>query len=110
MTMRDLIDMRGASGAVYRFNLVSGERPLSPMGGNFLYVRDKPDGYEVVYVGEAQNLLAESRSRWAEAAKSHGAAHLYTRLNVTERARSQEHADILSAARPPMTPSTEDVS
>jgi hypothetical protein len=108
--MRDLIDMRGASGAVYRFNLVSAERPLSPMGGNFIYVRDRPDGYEVVFVGEAQNLLAESRSRWAEAAKTHGAAHLYTRLNVTERARSHEYADILNATRPPMTSPSEEIS
>ena len=106
--MRDLIDMRGASGAVYRFNLVHAGRPLSPMGGNYLYVRDKPDGYEVVYVGEAQNLLADARARWPEASKAHGAAHLYTRLNVTERVRAHEYADIAAANDPPMTSSATD--
>ena len=99
--MRDLIDMRGASGAVYRFNLVHAGRPLSPMGGNYLYVRDKADGYEVVYVGEAQNLLADARAHWPEASKAHGAAHLYTRLNVTERVRAHEYADITGSAPPP---------
>jgi len=100
--MRDLIDLRGASGAVYRFNLVREGRPLSPMGGNFAYVREAGEGYEVVHVGEGENLLTDARTRWAQAVAEHGAAHLFTRLNIAERVRQHEHADIVAAAHPPM--------
>ena len=100
--MRDLIDLKGASGAVYRFNLLRDGRPLSPMGGNFAYVREAGEGYEVIHVGEGQNLLTDARALWDQAVREHGAAHLFTRLNITERVRQHEHADIVAAARPPM--------
>ncbi|MEO8926999.1 MAG: hypothetical protein ABI306_07530 [Caulobacteraceae bacterium] len=100
--MRDMIDLKGASGAIYRFNLFGDGRPLSPMGGNFAYVRDAGEGYEVVHVGEGQNLLTDARARWAEAVAEHRAEHLFTRLNITERVRRHEHDDIVAAARPPM--------
>lgn len=102
--MRDIIDLKGASGAVYRFNLLREGRPLSPMGGNFAYVREAADGYEVIKVGEGQNLLTDARSGWPSAVAEHGAQHLFTRLNITERIRQQEHDDILAASRPPMNP------
>jgi hypothetical protein len=101
--MRDLIDVRGASGAVYRFNLFREGRPLSPMGGNFIYVREAGEGYEVVHVGEGQNLLTDARAGWARAVAEHGAAHMFTRLNITERVRQHEHADIMAAVHPPMS-------
>jgi len=106
--MKDRIDVRGASGAVYRFALFQDGRPLSPMGGNFLYVRERGDGYEILLAGEGQNLQENSRVRWSEAVKSHGAAHLFTRLNIAERVRQQEHADIVAASRPVMNPLPED--
>ena len=65
--MRDLIDLKGASGAVYRFALCREGRPLSPMGGNFVYVRATGDSYELIHVGEVQNLLKDARDRWAKA-------------------------------------------
>ncbi|MBA3810559.1 MAG: hypothetical protein H0X27_02725 [Caulobacteraceae bacterium] len=104
--MRDIIDVRGASGAVYRFNLLREGRPLSPMGGNFLYAREAGERYEVVHVGECQNLLTGARALWNEAVRDHGATHLFTRLNITERVRAQEHADIVEAVRPPMNPAS----
>jgi len=104
--LRDLIDMHGASGAVYRFNLIREGRPLSPMGGNFLYVRLDGDGYEVVHAGEAQNLLTDARARWTQAVSDHGATDLFTRLNVSERTRRHEHEDILAAATTPMKDAT----
>ncbi|MGH7011230.1 MAG: hypothetical protein ACREEX_10370, partial [Caulobacteraceae bacterium] len=72
MVMKDLIDIRGASGAVYRFALHRDGRPLSPMGGNYLYVRakeDRPHGFEVVHVGEGQNLLTDAHGQWDKAVK-----------------------------------------
>lgn len=100
--MRDMIDVRGASGAVYRFNLIREGRPLSPMGGNFIYLREAGEGYEVIHVGEGQNLLTDARVLWQQAVRDHGAAHLFTRLNITERVRQHEHADIMEAVSPPM--------
>ena len=92
--MRDFIDVHGASGAVYRFNLLREGHPLSPMGGNFLYVREKTGGYEIIHVGEGQSLLADARTQWDQAVKTHAVTHLFSRLNVSERMRRQEHEDI----------------
>ena len=66
--MKELIDIHGASGAVYRFALFREGRPLSPMGGNYLYVREGGDtGYEIVHVGEGQNLLTDAHRAWDKA-------------------------------------------
>ncbi|HEV2363396.1 MAG TPA: hypothetical protein VGS12_04270 [Caulobacteraceae bacterium] len=92
--MREFIDVHGASGAVYRFNLLREGHPLSPMGGNFLYVREKTGGYDIVHVGESQSLLADARGQWDQAVKTHGVTHLFSRLNVSERMRKLEHEDI----------------
>lgn len=100
--MRDLIDLRGASGAVYRFALCRDGRPLSPMGGNFVYVRAVGDDYEVIHIGEVQNLLKDAKARWNHAVEMHGSTDLFTRLNITERVRQHEHADIMAAVRTPM--------
>ncbi len=102
--MKELIDVHGASGAVYRFALFREGRPLSPMGGNYLYVRacDDGPGYEIVHIGEGQNLLTDAHGEWNRAVKSHAASHLFTRLNISERTRRQEHDDILRAQTPLM--------
>ena len=107
--MRDIIDVRGASGVTYRFTRFRDGNPLSAMGGNFVYVRPRNAGggegegaAEIVYAGEAQNLLTDARRQWDRAVAEHGATDLFTRLNISERTRRHEHADILAAARPPM--------
>ena len=100
--MRNLIDVTGASGSVYRFHRLRDGRPLSAMGGNYVYSRENGDGYEVVYVGQGENLLKDAHGRWDEAVKTQAAAHLYTRLNISERVRQHEHADILAAGQPAM--------
>lgn len=117
--MRDIIDVRGASGVAYRFTRFREGNPLSAMGGNFIYARPRrtddgapQDGAgregegapEVIYVGEAQNLLTDARRLWDQAVVEHGVTDLYTRLNISERTRQQEQSDILAAARPPMNP------
>ena len=100
--MKDIIDVRGASGAAYRFTRFREGNPLSAMGGNFLYARESDDITAVLYVGEAQNLLTGARFLWDEAVRDHGAEGLYTRLNISERTRQAEHADILAASVAPM--------
>lgn len=100
--MRDFIDVRGVSGAVYRFGLVRDGRPLSPIGGNYLYVRDGGETYEIVHAGEVQNLMNGARDRWSEAEAIYGELHLFTRLNIGEGIRQTEHKDIVSAVGPAM--------
>ena len=102
--MKELADVHGACRAVYRFALFRDGRPLSPMGGNFLYVRacDEGPGYEIVHVGEGQNLLTDAHCEWNKAVKTYAASHLFTRLNISERTRRQEHDDILKALTPLM--------
>jgi hypothetical protein len=100
--MKDLIDVRGASGAVYRFAMVREGRALSPIGGNYLYVREAGDTYEIIHAGEGQNLINDARVRWGEAVAAHGALHLFTRLNISEGVRRYEHDDIVAAVRPTM--------
>lgn len=102
--MQDYIDIQGVSGARYRFMRLKDGRPLSPMGGNYLYARFTSERLELVFVGEVQNLLKDARERWSEAQQKFGASDLYSRLNISERIRRQELEDILEATHPPMNP------
>jgi hypothetical protein len=100
--MRDIIDVKGASGAVYRFTRFRDGSPLSAMGGNYIYARQHPTGPEILFAGEAQNLLTGARARWAQAVREHAAEELFTRLNISEHTRKREHADIAAAEALPM--------
>lgn len=100
--MRDYVDVIGASGVTYRFMRLKDGRPLSPMGGNFLYCRFTGDSCELIYAGEVQNLLKDARERWNEAYQRYQVSDLYSRLNISERVRQLEHADIIDANHPSM--------
>jgi hypothetical protein len=104
--MQDWVDFAGASGASYRFMRLREGRPLSPMGGNFAYVRFTADRAELIYAGETQNLLRSARERWDEAVGRFQASELFTRLNISERVRQLELADIVAASGPPMNADT----
>lgn len=96
--MRDIIDVKGASGAVYRFTRFRDGNPLSAMGGNFVYAREDGDGSSILFAGEAQNLLTGAAFDWDRAVRDFAADGLYTRLNISEAVRRREHADIAAAA------------
>ncbi len=100
--MRDQIDCRIGSGEHLRFTLFKEGRPLSPMGGNYLYVLDAEDGPRILCAGETDNLALHAQSRWSEARSSFGADALYTRLNITAAVRRREHVELLDALAPPM--------
>ena len=100
--MRDIIDVRGASGAVYRFTRFRDGNPLSAMGGNFIYAREGESRICLLYAGESQNLLTGARALWERAVGDHEAQGLYTRLNISERTRQLEHGDILAGETLPM--------
>jgi hypothetical protein len=106
--MKDIIDVRGVSGAAYRFTRFRDGNPLSAMGGNYVYVREVAGVSEVIYAGEAQNLLTDARLQWDRAVCDHAAEQLYTRLNISERTRRQEHADIVGGQALPMNHAPED--
>jgi len=98
----DYVDIRGVSGTTYRFMRLKDGRPLSPMGGNYLYVRFTGEKLDIILAGEAQNLLKDARERWNEAAERYQVQELYSRLNISERVRVLELADIVEANHPPM--------
>jgi hypothetical protein len=100
--MRDQIDCRIGSGEHLRFTLFKEGRPLSPMGGNYLYVKDAEDGPRIICAGETDNLALNAQARWGEAKAGFGAEALYTRLNITAAVRRREHAELLDALDPPM--------
>jgi hypothetical protein len=100
--VKDYVDVTGASGATYRFMRLKEGRPLSPMGGNFLYCRFTGDACELIYAGEVQNLMKDARERWNEALQRYQVCDLYSRLNISERVRQLEQLDIIDANHPPM--------
>ncbi|HEY5106234.1 MAG TPA: hypothetical protein VII73_05595 [Caulobacteraceae bacterium] len=106
--MKDLIDLKGASGAVYRFAHFRDGRSLSPTGGAYLYVRAVGETCQVIHLGEGPNLLKDAHSHWAQAVELFGATDLFTRLNVTEWARQLEHTDMMAAIDAPMVSPTAD--
>ena len=100
--MNSQIDLRGASGAVYRYRADDPVRPANAAGGVFLYVRQTPEALEVLYAGETDSLARGDFDRWQTAVAQYGATHLFTRLHVSSAARSQELDDILGALSPVM--------
>jgi hypothetical protein len=105
--MNDFLDIKGASGATYRFMRFKEGRPLSPAGGNFLFGRYTGARFELLYAGEVQNLLKDARGRWPEAVERYQVSALFTRLNISERVRKVEHEDIVQATSPPMNENSE---
>lgn len=100
MAVRDILDLTGASGAVYRFLRHQEGADLSPIGGNFVLVRDGIGGPRVVYCGQAESLRTGSDGPWRAALNEAGETLLYTRLNVSQRTREHEHSDVVAAYLP----------
>ena len=97
------IDIVGASSEVYRFHLVDSRGPQVRTGGTFIHVREGDDGEpEVVYAGQADNLMDEAMLRWPRAVETYGATRVYARLRVSGSERRQELQDLLDALRPAM--------
>ena len=72
------------------------------MGGNFIFGRHTGPRFEVIFADEAPNLMTGARDRWSEAVERYQVSELYTRLNISERVRQLELADIMGAGEPPM--------
>jgi hypothetical protein len=100
--MKDQIDCRCQSGEYVRFSLFKEGRPLSPMAGNYMYVREEGEGLAVLYLGETDNLAQHAQERWSEAADQFGANGIYTRLNITAAQRQREQMELMRTYTPPM--------
>lgn len=85
--MRDIVDLPGASGDLYRFR-----RAVEPnyTAGNFAVLRDLGDSYEVVCIGHTTSLVS---APWSDVAARRDLV-LYLRLNVAQRIRLSEHEDL----------------
>ena len=94
ISMQGFIDLKGASGAEYRFRIWREGTAHLPIAGNFVFLREEAEGFTVVLVG-VTNDLSHARRDWAKGAKR-GATHVFTRLNVARSVRTAEHADLVA--------------
>jgi len=99
--MNDFLDLKGASGARYRFRHWPEGAAQMPAAGNYAYVRQERSGPAVVWVGET-NDLSKARSDWPEGIRQ-GATHVFTRLNVARAVRIAEHEDLAAHYTPAQT-------
>ena len=77
--MKDFIDLKGASGVVYRFRLWPKSTPHLPMAGNYVFLKAEPEGFTVLLIG-ATNDLSLADGAWVRVTER-GATHAFTRLN-----------------------------
>lgn len=89
--MNELVDLTGASGAVYRFRRVANGEAQQRMGGNYALLKARAGGFTVRFVGLTNDLSQARQECPPELLKG---AHLYVRLNVPRAAREAEHEDL----------------
>ncbi len=100
--MREFVDLRGASGAAFRFRLWPERAAHLPMAGNYAVVREGPEGFSVVVAGVSDD-LSSARPGLSRLLANHESAQVYTRLNVSRTVRHAENDDILAYYKPPAT-------
>jgi len=92
--MKDFIDLRGASGAAYRFRLWPDGVHHPPIAGNYVCVRADGADFEIASVGETLD-LSELRKALPKKVRE-TTTHIYTRLNVARATRCAEHDDLVA--------------
>ena len=90
--MQDFVDLRGASGATYRFRLWPAGAPHQPMAGNYVCVQATGKDYAVLTVGECLD-LSLARDQLPKRIRD-ATTHIYTRLNIARATRACEHEDL----------------
>lgn len=101
--MTSPIELAGKSGALYRYTPLEEARFLPPAGANFVIAQPTPEGVQVVYAGETDNLAHQTWRPVLDAARrAYGDAQVLTRLNVTRAVREAERVDLIEAHSPPM--------
>ena len=95
--MQDFLDLKGASGAFYRFRHWPAGASHLPIAGNYVLIQETAAGFKVLAVGASMNL---SVARPASPSRARKATHVYTRLNVSRAARTSEHEDLVAHYKP----------
>lgn len=97
------IEFTGKSGAIYRYTALEEDRFLPPAGANYVIATETPQGHDIVFAGETDNLAARTWSEHLEAARGkYGEAEILTRLNVRSAVRLAEQNDLLDQHKPAM--------
>lgn len=96
--MQDFIDLRGASGASYRFRRRPEGASHLPTAGNYVLVQEAGETFKVLTVGTSIDLSLVRPPGPVRADRK--ATHLFTRLNVARAVRTFEHEDIVAGYRP----------
>jgi len=97
------IELAGKSGVRYRYTPLEEDRFLPPAGANYVIARETPEGPEIIYAGETDNLANQTwRAPLEEARRNFAEAKVLTRLNVTRAVREAERADLVEQYQPPM--------
>ena len=96
-----VLDLEGASGALYRFYGVDEPRHLPGSSGNFVCVRQEGREVCVVASGSAADLRHASEF-WETAITQHFADRLLIRLNISRNVREREHEDLIRRHHPAM--------
>lgn len=97
--MPDFMDLRGASGATYRFRVWPPNADHFSAAGNFVFLKKTPRGFGVLLVGSTHDLAL---LRAELKASGLAASHVLTRLNVARAVRHAEHSDLVAAYKPVM--------
>lgn len=92
--MKDIIDLNGASGGVYRFRLWRSGAGHLPMAGNYAVVQAAAKGFTVL-AADAVDDLSRVDARTLAAERS-APVLVFTRLNVSRAVRQAEADDIAS--------------
>jgi len=98
--MREFVDLRGASGTLYRFRLWPEGGTHPPIAGNYIVLREEDSGLKVLLAGVTSD-LSQAAFESRKSMVKEPAARLYTRLNVARAVRSAEHEDIVAEHQPP---------
>ncbi len=92
--MREFVELRGASGAAYRFRAWPESDHHTPTAGNFAVLAFDSQGVTIVALGVSSDLSRAKALAQETLAASSG--HLFTRLNVSRALRDTEHEDLLA--------------
>jgi hypothetical protein len=104
--MREFVDLRGASGTLYRFRLWPEGGAHPPIAGNYIVLREEESGLQILLAGISSDLSKAGGEARRTLAKD-PAARLYTRLNVARAVRCSEHEDIVAEHQPAVVTSGE---
>ena len=93
--MREFVELRGASGAAYRFRAWPESDHHTPTAGNFAVLAF--EGPEVTIVGLGVCSDLSRAKQLAQATLADAPGQLFTRLNVSRAVRDAEHEDLVAA-------------